>query len=251
MELSEVAKQLASLESEVNVDLVGSDPRTLMGKETRKRMAKQELEVVVNQYNSLVLNHFVKVFITGDLEKVQEFLSSASKAGALVADGRALYEQLATPVDKTLDPRNRYFTAGQMVRLIQEMADLGREYEMRSMMMPRLDGSDYSTSIPTFSDTVNLVKKAIRNTLEDDLNKFYLERDILTKARAARASDKIIPVLIGNLTESEITGLSQCLFNGRPNIVVNLNEVNHDDNFITNCMRKIGEMYNALNKNGE
>ena len=246
--LEKALNQLVETEAVCNQDLTGWDPSTKMGMETRKRQAKNDLDVLKNAYKNELINSAIKVFVTGDTVKAKRFVESLDGGSVVVVAGDGVYRKMAKNVEKTLDDRSRHFNTSQLVHLIDELHDFARDFELRDIPLPKMDGNDINTQAPTLEDVVDLVRKAIRATANDDINRIYLEREVLNKAVAVKAAGNVVPVIIHSLTQDEIGGLSQNLFFGRPNLVLDLSDIADDENLVANATKKIAELYNQSKK---
>jgi hypothetical protein len=244
--LEELSKKLAQTEETANLDLSGWDHRTRMGVETAKKLAKESLEDLSNQYKTEATKFIVKVFLTGDAEKVNQFLAAGEKEGVIAVRGDGIYRSIAEGVERTIDHRTREFGSSQFSRLVEELTDLAKENGVTELPMPKLDGNLLNTSVPTVERTVELVRSAIRNTTKDDLNNFILQRTALNRIAASRVAAPVIPVVVTGLTKDETEGVSSGLFPSRPSIYVNINKLDAKKDLVSAVRSEITKSWRAI-----
>ncbi len=222
-----------------NRELAGWDPRTLPGVQAQKNQAQTELESLRDQYKAELSKRVVKVFVGGDYNHITPILKQITKARGVVVRGDGMYRTIAEEIEKTVDPRARNFTNFQFGRLVSELTEFAQNNGIEELPLPKLDGNLIGTSVFTVEDTLRLVRTAIRNTTEDDLNKIIIERDALNQAADLHLTDDQIPVFIAGLTKEEQTNLDKTLFDGAKSVAVNLATLEQNEKFEELALNKI------------
>ncbi len=241
MDLNERLSLYNQTKKMAEADLSGWDRRTIMGVQTAKQQAGKDLEGIRKSYNEGVAKVIAKVFLTGSPEKTAKFAAYAETEGAIIVDGAGLYRDLATPIEAMIDPRRRTFDTGHVVRLYQELSDFAQKNGIKEMPEPKVDNNDYNGGAPDFNTVVDIVRKSIRRTSEDDLNVLYLQNKILDKA-LDKETTKVTPVVIYGLSQDEIKNLSEKLFPGQPAVTASVDTVDVEDD------KSMGTLVNVVSK---
>jgi hypothetical protein len=215
--LKQLVDELKVAQVTASEDLSGWDPRTVAGAQLRKNMAQDDVRRLTSAYKTAVQGALFRVFLGGSRDKTfGEFV--AKDAVVIVVDGSELYSNLARGVADTQDPQDRKFGPTQLSRLTMELTYHGMSENYRSLMAPVIAEGDLDTPSPTYEDLVAKVRRAIRATNGDDLNRLYLEKLILKQAVDRGMANTIIPVIITGLSVEEIQELYKGLFAGSPAI---------------------------------
>lgn len=238
--LSEYKKALNVSE----MDLSDWPPQTKPGLEIMKRQAYYDLYDLNKKYQEEVVKGFAKIFLLGDPEKITKFAAFAATEGALVIDGRAVYLRLADPINKTIDQSRREFATAQVVRLFEELADLARELDIKSLPQPKLDANVTGTMVPDLNAVVDVVKAAVRNSCGDDLNCLYMQRYLGANALRQGVTSAVVPVIITGLDSDEMQSIGTQLFAGQPVITASVDALNVEDDarmlaFVSSLSNKV------------
>ncbi len=239
----EEAQKLATM------DLSGWNPKTVLGVAVQKKIAQEAVEGFVEKYKAAVTKTISVVFLEGAPERVAQVIMAHEDEPVVVVRGDDLYRTIADPIDKMMDSAHRRFGGTQVGRLIEELTEYARDNGIRSLPMPKLDLNDYNAAVPTFEDVVSVVRKAIRATSADDLNRIVMERAVLKSAIDTKATGEFLPVVVHSLTRDEVTKMAGDLFKGRPFAVVDLDELPEDDGaetFLERADAMISEKLTAI-----
>lgn len=216
-----IQEMLNNLEEATRVattDVSGWDKNTMNGALIRKREAEDQIAVLKSGYRATIENSFVKVFLTGD--RAAEFAKSADAKGFVVIDGSALYTEMAKHVEPSMDHKERQFTATQIALMIQILQRYMQMHRLHVMNQPKLDANDMGITRPDTASVVEVVRKSIRATNNDDLLAFDLADRALDKALEKRAAKVSVPVIITGLLPDEAQSLQTRLFVGRPSVSI-------------------------------
>lgn len=244
--LTEILNQLSEHLAIVNQDISGWDPRTLSGKVLQKRQAEDEVASLTKAYKNLVGNHVMKVFLKGP--RAAAFAEFAAKNGQIVADGSELYTILAKEVDATMDRNLRVFGAHQTIQLVRTMASYGQDAGYRSLPMPKYEANDLDHKCPEFVDTVAKVRQGVRASSGDDLNKLHLEKSVIDTCLKTKAAGNVIPVILTNLSDAEVEGLTKTLFPGSTVLTVDATEESNDKDLVDLINNKMKAVFEELKK---
>jgi hypothetical protein len=224
--LQELVKKLAETRKTAAIELESVEHRYRIGAATAKFEAQQELGRLEEAYKAEVRNNVVKVLFLGSPERCAQALKESGVGqGAVVVEADAVYRYLARKVSVTLDARSRHFGTTQFARLVEEMADVGRDFELRDMAMPYLDANLMGAPVATEQALVDLIRTAVRAGAKDDLVVMMAERTALDAVLAGAIDTRIVPVLVTNVTQEEGVGLSGGLFGTRPFIAIDVEEL--------------------------
>lgn len=236
-----VAQQSASIDP-----FTWADPRTRPAAHLRKMQAEDEVKSLTSAYKTLVVNHFFRVFVSGD--RAQEFGEYAAKEGAVVVDGTHLYTHLAKALWESQDPNQRKFGPHQQFRLVTELGYYGQSQQYMSMMTPKFDPADMDAPTPTMNDLVQKIRRSIRNANGDDLNRLHLEKSIVSQALDVGAATTVIPVVITGLTTEETQEMFKSLFGGSPAMDLIAGPESTNESLLKAINSKIRSVFKANNK---
>lgn len=218
MELKDVLAALESAKTDAAINPEEWPAHTRPSIEIRKRQAQDSVESLTKQYRDLLRKGVEVIAVIGPEDKVAKFKDVVEDEGSsVVVDAGSLYVKLATPVDATIG-REREFRVPQLYRLIEEMAEMGKQLGIRSLPYPN-DPNTLGKTVPTFEDTVAAVRTSIRATGGDELMIRYIEEQALKEAEAVGYTQRVLPVVVFGLTEPEVTALSSTLFAGNVTII--------------------------------
>jgi hypothetical protein len=225
--LKEVIDEIKSVSQIAERDLSGWDPRTLQGVQAAKNEAKRKLQTLSLVYRQSLANSVTKVFLVGDVSRVDSFLEQAGDS-ILAVRGDDLYRQLATAVNKTMDGTRRFGT-GQLNRLASSLDDFAVVLGVETFPYPKMDRNHMGTVLPEIEDVLGLVRTIVRNTAGDSVNRIFLEQAISNKALGRTIKESKVTAVIGGLSTIEASALGASLFPGRPVVYVNVDDANPKD----------------------
>lgn len=220
-ELKEVLDTLLETQRAADLDMAEIPPETRIGMATRKQEAVNYLPVATKNYTNELSKHIVKVFIKGSSAELEAYLK---KEGGIVLNGNLLYDWLADNLQ-----RPRVFAPQHTVQVMELLAEFCKANDIDSIPMPRWESIDVEALVDVPSKLINILKKGIRLTNKDDLTKFVLTKYTFLQAIKDKVTYNLVPVVIFNLSDDEITGLSDALFNGQMNVVLDVSDKKFDE----------------------
>jgi hypothetical protein len=247
--IEQLVKNLNDAEELSTRDLSEVEPKYLMGIQTAKRMAQQEVVAYTKTFKDLASASVFKVLLTGNKKVVARFVNACKDEGLFIIDGEALYRRLASEVEKTLGA-SREFTSNQLAYLIKSVTEIGREEDLSDVAIPRVNPSVYGRPLEGFDDLVEVVRDAVRGSDNDDLNALLVERTALNAITKARWYASAIPVAITSLSRDEAKNIGEKAFKGRPSVKVDITSVvaESDEDFVKAVGNRILDAYAKVAK---
>jgi hypothetical protein len=242
--LDELVKSFELQNKLANEDLSGWDKRTLNGKITAKRIAKDEVGKIELQYYKELISRSAPVFIYGtNPESIIKFTSVCKEFNVPVYNTNTLYDRLAVPVEANLGNR-REFNSHSILMLVSEMAALGKELGMEYIQAPKMTGV---CICETATETVTQVRNVIRNSeTGDNLSKNYLEKTILKDALTNGFNKPSLAVVIVTASKEEAEGLSRGFLSGT-GTAIDLSEATITNGLVSALVQKVKKS-NKVNK---
>ena len=112
-----------------------------------------------DEYRNEALANSVVMFIYGPNSKVDTFLDiSKSEATVFAVRADGLYRDIATKLEAGVGPA-RYLVTGQVIDLVSHVVEYARKYGLNSFSKIVVESD---LSIPTFEDTVRVVRDKVR-----------------------------------------------------------------------------------------
>lgn len=240
--LSEIVKKYNEAKVWAKKDLSNWDPKTSKAAGTQQNMAREQLAVLTNEYCSAVRGRFVKVFLTGEGETFDKVKEYCSQESAPVVDGNLVYNSLAKTIQNTVYG-SKTFSAQQFAALVHATEDLALKNELE-IPPPQWDG--FERMVPTFNDLAQNIKKCIRRTNGDALNNLLMSRFVYSQALEKGMDYNLVPVIITNVTKEEVETFSNTMFQGQPNVVIEVKPEDKFDDVIENLNGKLQAAYAEL-----
>lgn len=204
------------------------------GIEMAIRAAKDKLESLEKQYQKEFLAAAVAVFLDGPGAQ-----ALVGYHGVIAADASALYRRITDLVDPTLGS-SRTFTANQGSRVLTELRNVGVELHVASMKQVDFGPA---VEVPTFSDTLAVIRNGVRKALHDDLNRMYLEAVVVRQALALKFTGNSAPVFIVNALPDERDALATPFGKGQTTWSVRA-DVEVNDDYIRNIIKEVNRRLN-------
>lgn len=238
MTLEELSKNIIATEKVANMDVEEIPPPTRGAWGTKITEAKARLAELTGQYRGLLLRNGVAIFLNGDPDKAQQFAALVRSEGeGLVADANALYTRLAKDVEPTLaEATVRQWGTTQTHRLHLALQEVMHELKLTAIDMPARD----QPMVPTFNDVVDNIRRLIRNSNGDEMNRLYVEEQAAKDALAIRYMGSLAPTLILNASDDEKNVLGSGFAKGMATVTVS-SEDNIDKEFLIKTFKQVNK----------
>ena len=157
-------------------------------------------------YKNTLFQKSVGIFVTGNANKVTEFCKFVTEGNeGLVVDAQSLYNRLADGLEPTFSSA-RHWGIAQTYKLTQLLMEVMSELGLSEIPAP---SKVTEQTLATPADVRSYVRKIIRDTCGDNLNRNYLEEQASEAAYMIRYSGNLTPVVIVNAYEDEFDNLGK------------------------------------------
>jgi len=209
-ELSQLLNKIEQTREAAEMNLHNHDYKTRQSAELGKNMAKKDLVKLVSDYKSTVGKRIAKIFLTGTTaENADKFVDLLKKEKLTVFHPTSLYTNIAASVFPKLSSGGLYSTPA-FLQLCETCRVLGEHYVVFPTTPPKNTGTD--TIVKNVQELSVIVKNAVRSAYRDTLAKAYIHEQVFKHAMDTRFTDKLLCVVVSDLTTEERVALSEVLF---------------------------------------
>jgi hypothetical protein len=157
-----------------------------------KEQYKTRLAEVQKEFESTILPHrLVGLFVDGVAEDVKRLSDFIKNKGGIVIDANILYNKLADEIEPSYYV-HRTFDTTQYGLMVSKLGDIGTDLGYSVMQHPVYK----EATCPTREDTVQHVKMLIRNAIGDDINLYFVKREILETVQREKLRAEQLVVLV-------------------------------------------------------
>lgn len=235
--LSALVEQIEATTKTANTNLDDVHPNTRGGWASAIIEAKERLKGLQKEYGAQLLRSGVAIFVEGDSTKSVELagLVRDEKEGLYVfAD--ALYMRLAADIEPTLSEARTWGIA-QTHKLHLMLKEVGHELALSEIPMPT---AVLDTTFRDHQALVEHIRTTIHKDIGDDLNRLYMERQIIEQATKIRYSNDVTPVLILKATDDEAPTLAKSLARGMTKLKIT-EEDKVDKDFMITAFKQVNK----------
>lgn len=197
-----VVEELLSAQEDAAID-VDSKPRAARPAfEIRKRQAETKIQALTDEYQGVLFQDAVGIFIIGSPKKSAEFAAVAEKvAKTLTCDVDEVYKFLAAQIEPLLGA-SREFQGLHLTVLIQSIKAVAIASAMRakSLTAPVLKDSRV---VPTTEALVAFIKSMIQEAMGNDLMVAYLGKSVSNRALKLSYAESPAKIVVVNATAPE------------------------------------------------
>jgi hypothetical protein len=243
-ELSDLVKNIERVKEDADVNLHNADFRTLPSLELKRNQAKRDLVELTTQYKNLISKRMAKIFLTGvKTENVGKFVDLLKKEKLTVFQAPSVYENIAQTVWPNLSSGNLYSTPA-FLRLCETCRILSDHFVTFPKVPPKNIGTD--TIVKNMAELTVLVKTAVRFAYGDSLTKAYINEQVYKEALNTRFNDRLMCLVIADVTPEERNALAEVLFPDSPVFNVDLENEEPSRSHALRLYRKIFESFKGL-----
>jgi hypothetical protein len=218
--LKELLDNAVETEKLATIDLETWPRNSLSSITNTVNEAKANLADLKKEYGSRISELTIGIFAMGS--GAEAFAKMAEvEGGTLTVHADALYTRLADMITPVLAD-SREFSIIAFNRLIQGLTDVAHELGFKAMDMPKY----VIGPVPTRESLVQHIRKTVRATYGDDMNRLYIAAEIQKLALAAKFKSTALPIVfIGMEDAAEIEGLKASVAKFGDSIFVSENAV--------------------------
>ncbi len=202
-----IVKELQAAKRDAALDIDSLPRASRPAFEIRKRQADAKILDLTQEYQGVLFQDAIGIFVNGSPAKSAELGDLAEKhAKALTADVDAVYKFLAAQIEPLLG-KTREFQGLHLTVLIQAIKGVAIASALRakSLTAPVLKDAHV---VKTTADLVAFIKSLIQTSIGDDLMVAYLGKDLSNRALNLGYSESPSKILVINATLSEAKLLS-------------------------------------------
>jgi hypothetical protein len=201
----ELLKMLLSHEEVAGTDLDLIDPRVRPGWSLAVADAKHRLLTLRKDWKNSVLSHALAIFIMGDSDKAKEFSRIAEEEGnTITLDSDYIYRDIANDIEPLFGP-TRQFRPEHLSKLVGLVKLWFEKYGV--LKFDPVKVNDFPI-LNTTADIVVFIKQILRESVGDSLTAMYLGEELAEKAKTIKFNGGTLPVVVLNVTDEEVMGLS-------------------------------------------
>jgi hypothetical protein len=221
MDLKSLIKSIKETQQMANRNTEELPDATKVGMISAVKSAQYELKGLLVKYGNKLLENSRAVFVSGDSEKAKQFAALPEKEGeSITVDASLLYRRIADVMEPSLAASTqRALKQDHIVLAVSVLREVGQELDLVDMLMPKIP--EYPL-LPTYDALVSFVRSMVRNTLSDNLNVLYVQKQMIDGGTAQLYSKPTTNVVVLNATPEEIPALARVFTLG-------YSEVNVDD----------------------
>ena len=207
--MNELVKELVETEKLANVDLEAWDWRTRPSMTSTVRDAQERLADLKKTYFARVSEMTLGVFVFGSHAAEWAAISEAENGG-IVIHADAIYNRIADMVEPVVVDSKEFSTTA-MTKLIEGMANTGREFGVSAFNMPKFRGGP----IANRAALVDHIRNIIRDTLGDDLTRMSVTRELQRKIYEKKFDGNAValPIVVIGLSDAEEAESLESAFN--------------------------------------
>lgn len=182
-------------------------PSVRPGFEMAAREARENLVRLRQEYEQRIFSQAVAFFLAGDKEKVARFVELAHKLGnVFIANGSAVYEQLADRVEPTLGA-SREFSVNQLHEVILGIREIAVNAGLRGELpAPRLHNL---RAVQTRDELVFYIHELVASAMGESLNTIFVSQKLIDEALARRFDGQVLAAVVVNTTPVVAAALAQ------------------------------------------
>ena len=217
MNIQQLIKQVQEKTAIANDNLADATNSTRAMRQGNKRAATEALIDLKNDYRRLLLSTAAFVIVTGPQAK--EFTDLATpESKAFNADSEGLYRKLVAQIDKRAY-MNQAVASSFFATLGNVLEETAREIGVNSYPQLRFK-AEYSQVIENEEQLVQLVKRAVNESLGSEMVGIYAVSSILEQALDRSHGDSFTPILLTTADDQLAVTLSNDLKRLSPNVFV-------------------------------
>jgi hypothetical protein len=191
--LEEISSRYEAAAKMAASDLSDWPRASLPGAQMLQREAQDSLPKIRQEYAAALKDGMILVVLRGATVNQEEFARYAQEgAGMIVARADGAYRRLADMIWPALGDR-RQFGASQLGLLVEGLAVLGRDLDVRAIKSPQISEV---TVVAGREELVEYVRDIVVAADGDRIARRLLEQEIVEEALKIRYNQPVVPVLL-------------------------------------------------------
>ncbi len=157
-----------------------------------RRNAEEAVQTLTKKIQKLSIpKRLIGLYATGDLKALTAMRKLMGKEGGLVINANKIYLDIAKDLEPTYGT-DRLFKINTFMQLVTLYRNLAEDFDI--INCPPLNY--YETNCPKFNDTVEYVKKQIKDVLGNELTIKVLTKDLVDGIIKDELDERYIPVMV-------------------------------------------------------
>lgn len=195
-----VLNDIEQVQQIANTDLEAVSWQTRGSWEVNVRQAKEQLDALTKEYRERILAGSVAIFVEGDAAKAAQFVEiGEAEANTITLDAGALYKKLAAVVEPALGT-SREFTTHALSLLTVTIKNLKSDMGYREPVNARMHDIVH---LRDHEELVQYIRTLVREADGDNMNRLFMENELVQKALQIRYMSNTVPVVVLNATSEE------------------------------------------------
>lgn len=196
------------------------------------RLANERL---LGEFKQEALANSVVMFVYGNNDAVNTFVDIAKSEAtvfAVWADG--LYRNIATVLEDDIRSNARYLVTGHLIEVVNRITDYARTHGMLSFNRIVVESD---ISVPTFEDTVRVIKNKVCQNNGDVFTRLWVTEDFSNQLIESQYKGNVVPVIVVVENEAEAMKLSPVF--AKNGGIYDLNTTEVDKKFVLDVFQDV------------
>jgi hypothetical protein len=223
VKITQLVKKISAVREIASENLESVPYSIRPGLEMAKNQAALELTRLTGELGYAVLGNMGGIYLSGKPESMEQFKAIAEDEGAAICvDCNGLYKTIVNQVFTGNAPGVFKVGINQVGNFVNAV------FTLNSLLGFRGPNGSFGHCIgrefTSFDEAVDFVKKEVRMQYGDDLNVLFLRHGIVNRVVASDYEQNVVPVVVSNASQEEVTGTLNAYLFGDANLVVDAGE---------------------------